>query len=133
VTSYTDLIIHRYIFRLRRKPKIPTLLKLILDKTTEAKLLMSRKCPWCAEDFKTIRKLQKHLCPNGYIIRKRISNCPFMYMQLLTNIMNTYNKLKYDIEYKGYNTNKQYYVRSLGQYFRTLEEAFEAWWNHSCG
>jgi hypothetical protein len=122
VTSYIDIVIHRYLFR-KNKPVIPPKLKLILSKTPEVQKLMNKECPWCGRKFKSRRNLSIHLKANGH----NVSECSLMYMQLLNNIASTYNKVKYEVIRKRDIKSRPYYVKPLGTYFKTLEEAYEAW------
>ena len=126
MTSYIDVVAHRYIFK-KQKPMIPLKLKLLLDTSPEVRELMRRQCPWCGKKFKSRHALLRHLSPNGYALHRRTRGCVFMYMQLLTRITNMYKILRFDIVFKAYSRTRKYYVRSVGHYFRTLEEAFEEW------
>jgi len=115
---YLDLIIHRYLVsKPSSKPRIPKSLKSLIEEFPEAREILDGRCPWCGRRFSRGRSIARHLSPN-----RRLSSCPFMYLQLLKIISNSYKDIEKVWNYKR----RRYYVRSLGIRFKTFEEAVEA-------
>jgi len=91
--------IHRYLFRVRRRPKLNPLLEALVLDTAELREMLELRCPFCGREFASRRSLARHLALSRW--------CKLQYASLLKDVAIAYRLIRSVVR----RDNCRYYVR----------------------